>query len=452
MDWHDWWLRRCHDHKYDPLTMNEFYSFYAFFYSAADPAMDGNNSDTPPYLSLATPEQTAELERLRTIEQELDARCTHLAEAHVQQPAESVPPASENVQDLWLDDSLPIGATGSNTSRNRDVWSTTNDMDIPLGSRALKLAFGDYYQQKIDGGLIPRVIPSNGKLQFWLRIDGHNPSKTVMLELNTTAGQRRFGWGKTDLLRKGEFKSDNNNRHMGELPSTEKWHLMSIEAAQLNLPAGTVVNDMLLTQFGGISWIDGLSVQGLRSETDPRTSLGAWWSYAKDKNVPIVPKEVAAALKAGKKEGLSEGTLFQLQTQFAKWIARDVGVELAATRAALGRARDAVIRLEQSIPGTMIYRDLPEPRQAHLMKRGQYDQPADKVEPATPAFLPKLQLPEGQTRATRLDMAKWLVSPEHPLTARVTVNRFWQQVFGVGLVKTSDDFGTQVNLPRILNC
>ena len=190
--------------------MNEFYSFYAFFYSAADPAMDGNNSDTPPYLSLATPEHTAELERLRKIEQELDARCTQLAEAHAQQSSSAdanAPVATENVQDLWLDDSLPIGATGSNTTRNREVWATTRDMEIPLGNRALKLAFGDYYQQKIDGGLIPRVVPGNAKLQFWLRIDGHNPSQAVMVELNTTAGQRRFGWGKTELLRKGEFKS-----------------------------------------------------------------------------------------------------------------------------------------------------------------------------------------------------------------------------------------------------
>lgn len=437
----------CHDHKYDPLTMNEFYSFYAFFYSAADPAMDGNNSDTPPYLSLATKEQTTELERLRKIEQELDARCTQLAEAHLKaQASADESTATENVHDLWLDDSLPIGATGSNTSRNRDVWITPEKMEIPLGTRALQLAFGDYYQQKIDGGLIPRVIPDSARLQFWLRIDGHNPSQSVMLELNTTGGQRRFAWGKSNLLRKGEFNGG-NNRQMGDLPAADQWHLMTIDTAQLNLPAGTIVSDMMLTQFGGISWIDGLSVQGQRCDKDVGKSLDSWWSYAKDKSIPVVPKEVAAALKGGKKDDLSEGTLFQLQTQFAKWIARDVGPELTAARTALSRARDAVIRLEQSIPGTMIYRDLPEPRQAHAMKRGQYDQPGDKVEPATPSFLPKLQLPEGQTRATRLDMARWLVSNEHPLTARVTVNRFWQQVFGIGLVKTSDDFGTQGESP-----
>ncbi len=282
----------CHDHKYDPLTMNEFYSFYAFFYSAADPAMDGNNSDTPPYLSLATPAQSAELERLKKIEQELDDRCTQLAEAHLKQSAggSEAPAQSDAVHDLWLDDSLPLGATGSNTSRNRDAWTTNKDMEIPLGSRALKLEFGDYYQQKIDGGLSPRVIPASAVLQFWLRIDGNNPSQAFMIELNTTAGQRRFGWGKTDLLRKGEFKSD-NNRHMGQLPAVDQWHLISIDASQLNLPADTFVNDMLLSQFGGISWVDGLSVQGQRSAKDPGSSLDAWWSYAKDKNIPWCPKK-----------------------------------------------------------------------------------------------------------------------------------------------------------------
>ncbi len=446
----------CHDHKYDPLTMNEFYSFYAFFYSAADPAMDGNAVDTPPYLQLPTPEQSAELERLKKIEQSLEARVNELAEAYAKSQASSTSATTTSnassdsstagVDDLWLDDSLPLGASGSNTTRNAERWATTADMEIPLGKRALKLAFGDYYQQKIDGGIVPRTIPVDGKLSFWIRIDDHHPSRALMIELNTSAGQRRYGWGETDLLRKGEFKND-TNRHLGSVPAAGKWTLVTIENADLNLPPGTFVNDLLLSQFGGICWVDGLRVQGSRrAEKDPTLSLDNWWEYAKGKSIPLVPKEVATVLKEKKKE-VSEGTLFQLQTQFAKYLAANVDTELSTVRRAWQQARDNLKQLEQSIPGTMIFKDLAEPRTAHLMKRGQYDQPGDPVEPGTPAFLPAMKLAPEQKRATRLDMARWLVSPEQPLTARVTVNRFWQQVFGVGLVKTSDDFGTQGEAP-----
>src|SRR6185436_17247148 len=83
------------------------------------------------------------------------------------------------------------------------------------------------------------------------------------------------------------------------------------------------------------------------------------------------------------------------------------------------------------------------PRGAFILKRGQYDQRGDPVQPGVPAVLPALAA--GDTN--RLALARWLVSSEHPLTARVTVNRFWQQFFGTGIVKTAGDFGAQGEWP-----
>src|SRR4029453_4014250 len=88
-----------------------------------------------------------------------------------------------------------------------------------------------------------------------------------------------------------------------------------------------------------------------------------------------------------------------------------------------------------------------KPRDSFIMVRGQYDKPGDKVEPGIPAVLPPLQKANAEGRANRLDLAKWLTSPEHPLTARVTVNPFLHLFFGTGLVKTSFDFGSQGEMP-----
>ena len=93
----------------------------------------------------------------------------------------------------------------------------------------------------------------------------------------------------------------------------------------------------------------------------------------------------------------------------------------------------------------MVMRERTPPRKAHLRIRGAYDQPGEEVPRGTPAFLPPLEV-SGEM-PSRMDLANWLVSPEHPLTARVTVNRFWQQFFGVGLVKTAEDFGAQGEWP-----
>ncbi|MEK6250127.1 MAG: DUF1553 domain-containing protein, partial [Planctomycetales bacterium] len=115
--------------------------------------------------------------------------------------------------------------------------------------------------------------------------------------------------------------------------------------------------------------------------------------------------------------------------------------QLVARRTKVRKQRDA---LDIKIPSTMVMQDLDRPRPTYILERGLFDQHGEIVKPAVPSALPPL--PEGAP-ANRLGLARWLTSPSHPLTARVTVNRYWQMLFGTGIVKTSENFGAQGDLP-----
>lgn len=99
---------------------------------------------------------------------------------------------------------------------------------------------------------------------------------------------------------------------------------------------------------------------------------------------------------------------------------------------------------KRSMPTTMVMRELPEPRVTHLHEGGAFGAPGEVVQPGLPKVWPALP---GGVEVNRLTFARWLVSPENPLTARVYVNRVWQQYFGTGIVKTTEDFGTQGEKP-----
>ena len=101
--------------------------------------------------------------------------------------------------------------------------------------------------------------------------------------------------------------------------------------------------------------------------------------------------------------------------------------------------------LDREIPKAMVMKERKEVRPTHIMKRGQYDDPGQLVTRDTPEFLPALK--KAGKVATRMDLAQWFVDRKNPLTARVAVNRFWQQFFGTGLVKTAEDLGAQGEVP-----
>jgi hypothetical protein len=106
--------------------------------------------------------------------------------------------------------------------------------------------------------------------------------------------------------------------------------------------------------------------------------------------------------------------------------------------------REEQSNIEKAIPTTMVAREMNKPRETFTLMRGEYDKKGDKVQPGVPAILPPFP---KDAPTNRLGLAKWLLDPSHPLTARVVVNRFWQQYFGVGLVKTTVDFGVQGERP-----
>jgi hypothetical protein len=273
----------CHDHKFDPISQREFYSMYAFFNSAADPAMDGNALLTQPVLKLETPESRQELAAL----------------------------------------------------------------DAQIATQ----------QQLLD--------------QTIRQLEYVDPATAAVPELTGT-------------------------------PS---------------------------------------------SAGDPARSFLAWWKAAEGKDIAELPDDLKAIAKLGPAGGADADAQRRLQLHYLQNICVDTQPRFAPLLAELARLRTSRSAIENAIPSTFVFRDRPEPRPSFVMIRGAYDKPGEPVTAGVPAVLPPLHPSDAERPATRLDLARWLVSGEHPLTARVTVNRFWQQFFGTGLVKTSYDFGTQGELP-----
>jgi len=154
------------------------------------------------------------------------------------------------------------------------------------------------------------------------------------------------------------------------------------------------------------------------------------------RDVPLPIEAVLASRPASRSEEQRKALLHYFRgREIPDWVTRKQAHDvLAAERKAL----------EDGAPTVMVMGEMAEPRETFMLARGEYDKPTTKVEPKTPAALPPMP---AEYPNNRLGLAQWLVSREHPLTSRVTVNRLWQQIFGTGLVKSTEDFGLQGDAP-----
>ncbi len=434
---------QCHDHKYDPLSAKDFYSIYAFFYSSADPAMDGNIAKTAPILELPAPGQA---EALAAAKKEESARLAALESGALPAYAEPATTDAPVVREqVIFDDLLPLGVTQRNTSRNAPVWLDRPEFGVPSGRRVLEQSNGQFFETIITPELIPVTVPEkNARFEIAVRPDPLSPPKVISLVLN---GKRVY-WGDAGGFEVYNAGNPSKVVSLGVMPEPGKWTTLSFDPALLEIAPGARVNTLSVQMVGGrVAW-DRCVVKGeLSPAKDPLASFALWWKSHGSKAPADLPGPLAKTLMDGPDKTTDAAAREALLSFYLKRIAHAAEGSLADSRRVWESARVVAAAAAEAIPTTFIYRDLPEPRETFIAERGQYNKPGEKVEPAIPVNFGKFSPPAEPRRLNRLDLAQWLVAPEHPLTARVAVNRIWQQIFGVGLVKTSHDFGSQGEPP-----
>ncbi|MDI1315400.1 DUF1553 domain-containing protein [Prosthecobacter sp.] len=439
---------RCHDHKYDPITQREFYQLFAFFNSVPESGLI-KNDNPPPVLSVSSEQQTQELIRLSAAAQQAERDFQPVAAALKQQiavwektavAALAAAPTTQIIAHFSFDGQINAKHFGT-----RFVFQ-----DAILGQSA---KFDATQHAEWEGAFDTDAAWTVG---LWVMAD--TSLSGVLSKIEPKSRRRGFEviWqkGRFQINLVSKWGTDAIELVTQEPVSSKKWHHLVVSydgsrrAGGMRVfidgqPAATkAMNDTLRgsTACGeplrigrrdsSLGFYGQLDELRLLRRAITQEEAGAWFWSERLRGIVAMPaaKRIAA-----------DSTL--LQDWFVEQHAD------AVTRAAHQRVREARAAeagMRESIPTTLVMQEMPSPRKTHLLTRGQYDHPAEEVRPGVPA-----SLSQWPTNAppNRLGFAQWVVSKENPLTARVAVNRLWQQCFGEGLVRTVNDFGSQGEAP-----
>lgn len=439
----------CHTHKYDPITQAEYYEAFAFFNQSAD-------TDTPdesPTHSFGTAAQQAELDALRAEIDSLEARLTEALDTATALPLEpegdagtgSAAAFSEPVDVYWIDDDTPAGAMlmadGTPTPWK---WTTSDEHPAAVGGRSLARSAPAFTQQYFDTAPVPIPLREGDRIVLHVWLDEADPPREIMLQVHTvkTAWEHRAYWGENLIA----FGADGTGarRHLGPLPARGQWVRLEIDPAEIGLAPGAQIDGVAFSQHSGTVRWDGF---GLVSRHLPDTawthSFEAWRSTMRTTDGRGLPEPIREALRA------AEPTPAQLDTlrrHYARHFHRQTRATIRPLAETIAAARADESRVRSAMPTVPIMAELPSEQQrtTHLLSGGSYLSPDIEVSAGVPGALHPF--PDDLPR-DRLGFATWLASPDNPLTARVTVNRFWERFFGQGLVETLEDFGAQGAAP-----
>ncbi len=442
---------RCHDHKYDPITAKDYYSVGAFFNSIEEAGLIQGGADRgivlpQPALQLPTSDQEAKLVSLEKTITDLEGKL----EQHLAIP---VPDAREKSETAGFPTPelaarfLFDEASGSELKNEVDPekpGKTGGNKLAPGRSGNAILADGDSLTNLPDLGIAHADQPVSFSL--WLK-PGADHERAVVFA-NSSSFDIPFS-GYELLLENGHVTWTLTRELPGcaasvssvpTIPTDEWTHITvtndgSRKASGLKIflngqPVETTVASDNLTRDFQI----GRTLNFMGRGRDVGLAGGMLDDVAI--HLRAISKLEASAIHSGKPLSETDASPAQVTEYFYSAVdpvARGIRAELNAARAAYRKE-------EKGVREIMTMRETDEPVPAHILIRGDYTSIGEKVERETPDWLPPF--PEDQPR-NRLGFAKWLLSPSHPLTARVTINRIWQEIFGQGIVETSDNFGLQ---------
>ncbi|MDY3553323.1 DUF1553 domain-containing protein [Gemmata sp. JC717] len=459
----------CHDHKYDPISMRDFYSLSAFFNNTTQAVMDGNIPNTPPVIPVPRSEDRPRF----------DALAKELAAARAKLDARKVAAKAPFAE--WLRSAKAADFEGKpptqglvfhaplKEGKGKEIAVTVGEKPrtVPFDAgyawangKDKKSAFtiqpGKAIEFK-DVGDFDRSQPF--AVSMWVSINGRGKNGAIVARMDEANGYRGWDvWIQNDRIAMHVINTYPQDavKVVAKGPlQPNKWTHVTVAYGGTGKPGGikvyydgepqphdvetdtlksttrTTVPFMIGQRSGGAR-VSGIALEDLRIYDRPFTGIDAQQLAGSRRTADILAKPA------------DKRTPQETEELFTWWVVTQ-DAEYRALSAAYRKLQDeeVAIRSRGTIAHVMNERPNSQPA-AFILTRGDYDKRADPVKADTPKSMPAMakDLPRN-----RLGLAQWLVSKEHPLTARVTVNRFWQELYGTGLVRTSGDFGIAGELP-----
>lgn len=427
---------RCHDHKYDQLTQRDYYSLFAFFNQTPVDG-SGGNAQTKPVLAVPSPEQRLLRERLvaeiTKLDQRLVVRRNELKQ--VQDEWESARRLKLTDQNMWV------------VAKTTSVASESGQLKVQADQSILAVkaeSSVDTYRVKITAplktvsGIRLEVLPHKSMTKGGL--SRSESSNFVLTDFQVNL-RRANG---TDRPESIKFLASMADFEQGT-------HLISKAIDDDPKSGWAVFNDQDMTRpreavftfANSLKLGDGdeLEVVLAQQSIHENHTMGRFRLSLTSNKQPTL-MSVDANLETALETDKSQRNAEQQQLLLSAHLNTDPAFTDLQRRVILANKKLSV--LDQSIPNVMVMADQAKMRKSFRLDRGSYENPAEEVSARVPSMF---EVRNPGKPLNRLDLANWIFDDANPLTARVSVNRLWAQVFGIGLVKTLEDFGVQGEPP-----